>query len=245
MKTNLVGRRFGRLIAVSCAESIKGATRWNCVCDCGNNHTVYYTHLLSGTTKSCGKCPIVDLIGHRFHSLLVIDRVISKKNRSRWLCRCDCGKTTIATGTSLRNGHKKSCGCRYQLSFTHKDGTLCRSLWGTYKSLAKKRGYDFSLDFETFQSLTKQNCFYCGKEPSQVLKPREYGTQEPYIYNGVDRVDNTKGYNVNNTVPCCGMCNSFKSNYSKEQFIEHCNNIYNFQNSKRQTEMICPVSNNV
>lgn len=29
----------------------------------------------------------------------------------KWLCLCDCGKTTIVKGSLLRNGTTKSCGC--------------------------------------------------------------------------------------------------------------------------------------
>jgi very-short-patch-repair endonuclease len=28
-----------------------------------------------------------------------------------WTCVCQCGKETLATGTALKNNHKKSCGC--------------------------------------------------------------------------------------------------------------------------------------
>jgi hypothetical protein len=237
--TNLVGRRFGRLVAVSCAESINDCTRWNCVCDCGNEHVVFYTNLVQQTTKSCGKCPLADLVGKRFHSLVVIKKSISKKNRSRWFCQCDCGKTTIATGAALRSGHKKSCGCRHQLGLLPKnETTLLRSLWSTYKSLAKKRGYEFALTWEEFELLTKGNCIYCGKEPYQVLNPRRR-TQLPCTYNGVDRVDNAVGYITTNTVSCCGLCNFMKSNYTQEVFTEHCKVITDFQNSKKQAEMTC------
>jgi hypothetical protein len=239
MKTNLVGRRFGRLVAISCEGTVNGSTRWKCMCDCGNEHILFYSNLVGGSTKSCGKCPLDDLLGKRFSSLLVIKRSISKKNRARWICQCDCGKTIVVTGTSLRNGHCKSCGCRYQLGLIPKnETTLVRSLWGTYKSLAKKRGYSFSLSFEEFQILTKQTCFYCGKEPYQILKPKCYGSQNSYTYNGVDRVDNAKGYQTENTVACCGVCNSFKSNYSQTTFLEHCKLITEF-NSKKQAEMTC------
>jgi hypothetical protein len=94
------------------------------------------------------------------------------------------------------------------------------------------------LSFEEFQILTKQTCFYCGKEPYQILKPKCYGSQNSYTYNGVDRVDNAKGYQTENTVACCGVCNSFKSNYSQTTFLEHCKLITEF-NSKKQAEMTC------
>lgn len=56
-KTNLndlTGRKFGRLTAICRAESVKGNTRWNCECKCGNETTVSYQNLISGRTKSCG-----------------------------------------------------------------------------------------------------------------------------------------------------------------------------------------------
>jgi len=34
-----------------------------------------------------------------------------RNNRARWQCICDCGKITIVSGSSLRNGTIKSCGC--------------------------------------------------------------------------------------------------------------------------------------
>ena len=55
----------------------------------------------------------LSLNGQRFGDLLVIKRdQNSFSGNTRWLCRCDCGKEIITSGTSLSNGHAKSCGCR-------------------------------------------------------------------------------------------------------------------------------------
>ena len=35
----------------------------------------------------------------------------NKNNSVMWLCRCDCGKEKIITGTDIKSGHTKSCGC--------------------------------------------------------------------------------------------------------------------------------------
>lgn len=54
----------------------------------------------------------IDLTGQRFGRLTVVGRAEnSKDQRAMWNCICDCGKTTLALGTSLRKGDKKSCGC--------------------------------------------------------------------------------------------------------------------------------------
>src|SRR5579872_4324171 len=57
--------------------------------------------------------PVKDVLGERFGKLTVIERAprTPASTNARWLCRCDCGKETFATGTSLRGGRTKSCGC--------------------------------------------------------------------------------------------------------------------------------------
>lgn len=61
-----------------------------------------------------GKKPI-DMIGARAGRLTVIAEADSKIHGNstvkRWLCKCDCGGSTIATTHDLRRGHTKSCGC--------------------------------------------------------------------------------------------------------------------------------------
>jgi len=52
---DLTGQRFGKLYVVCFFEKTKArATRWKCICDCGNTKIVRSDHLVSGATKSCG-----------------------------------------------------------------------------------------------------------------------------------------------------------------------------------------------
>lgn len=53
---DLQGRQFGRLFVQedSGKRTKSGNVIWNCVCECGNQTTVAGTHLLDGTTNSCG-----------------------------------------------------------------------------------------------------------------------------------------------------------------------------------------------
>lgn len=51
---------------------------------------------------------LIDITGLRFGRLAVL----SKSERPRmWECQCDCGNITMATGTNLRSGSTRSCGC--------------------------------------------------------------------------------------------------------------------------------------
>ncbi len=54
------------------------------------------------------------LIGKRFNHLVVVgyfEDKTPKDTNPRWICKCDCGNTTVVTGTRLKSGHTKSCGC--------------------------------------------------------------------------------------------------------------------------------------
>ena len=55
---------------------------------------------------------IENLVGKRFGRLVVFEMgPRNKQNKIQWLCKCDCGKTTLVCGAKLKNGHTKSCGC--------------------------------------------------------------------------------------------------------------------------------------
>ena len=51
---DLTQQRFGRLLAKTPAKNLKGKRAWECLCDCGNMHTVKTNYLTSGAVKSCG-----------------------------------------------------------------------------------------------------------------------------------------------------------------------------------------------
>ena len=57
-----------------------------------------------------------DMTGQRF-GRLVVEKKSDRTDKSRavyWECRCDCGGTKTARGTSLRAGRVNSCGCLLQ-----------------------------------------------------------------------------------------------------------------------------------
>lgn len=56
-----------------------------------------------------------DLTGKRFGRLTVIEFYGHNKYRQpRWMCKCDCGNTSIVTGSDLRNRKTLSCGCLWR-----------------------------------------------------------------------------------------------------------------------------------
>ena len=55
---------------------------------------------------------IYNLIGKHFGHLTVIAQADKpyKSTQKFWLCKCDCGKSTIVTTGNLNSGHTISCG---------------------------------------------------------------------------------------------------------------------------------------
>lgn len=56
---------------------------------------------------------LINLQHRRFGRLLVSARAPREgaAGNARWLCVCDCGNTTISTGSNLTSGDISSCGC--------------------------------------------------------------------------------------------------------------------------------------
>lgn len=110
---DLTGKKFGKLTVVSYA----GDGKWNCICDCGNEK-IANGEYLGRSTNSCGCLKRDDLSGRRFGMLTVIQHDKNYRGKStKWICKCDCGKTVSVFRTALIVGRTKSCGC-YNISQT-------------------------------------------------------------------------------------------------------------------------------
>jgi len=100
------------------------------------------------------------------------------------------------------------------------------ALLAHYKKGAKTRKYSWDLSLADFIKLTQGNCYYCQLTPSSISK-LDPAFNGPYIYNGIDRLDNTLGYLTDNCVSCCKYCNKAKNDLLQEQFICHIYRIFN------------------
>jgi len=64
---NLTGNRFGMLVVLQYAGTVKSHSQWNCQCECGNLVTKPGRHLLSGATRTCG-CINAERAGNNFRT---------------------------------------------------------------------------------------------------------------------------------------------------------------------------------
>lgn len=227
-RLELTGKKFRHLEVLGLSRvSDLGTTHWNCLCDCGKTVEVQGCYLkLKNGKASCGCRPrrvAMDLTGHVYGRLTVVRRTDRKiGNMWVWECLCSCGTTKESPIGDLRSGHTKSCGClsRELLKLGHRilpEGECgMRAIYGRYRQSAQKKGRDFALTLEAFKSFALADCHYCGAAPRPVAQDTAYRTS----YNGVDRVDSSMGYSIDNCVTCCSTCNIAKSDMSVVEFYD-------------------------
>ena len=113
---NIKGRTFGKLKALRAVDRRDKARHsyWLCECKCGQLCVVASSHLLTGNTKSCGRCPKERLVGRRFGMLTVVSfSHVDKHRRCIWKCRCDCGSLSLRATGELNQGVAVDCGEHY------------------------------------------------------------------------------------------------------------------------------------
>lgn len=185
---------------------------------------------------------INDLKGKRFGRLLVINLHGTIKGRAFWNCICDCGKLKIANSILLTTEQTTSCGCKSK-DINRKRLRLPQGISGfntkkrNYIHGAIKRNLEFNLTDEELHILFKGNCFYCNIEPRQVsIHQTRNGEKDHsrYIYNGIDRVDNNKGYNKDNCVSCCKFCNRVRLYCTQKEFLEWIDRIILLKQNKNK-----------
>jgi hypothetical protein len=79
------------------------------------------------------------------------------------------------------------------------------------KHAAKRRKIVFNLTIQEYSVYYKNACNYCGGDTDTVR---------------LDRIDSTLGYQNNNVVPCCVICNMMKNSHTTDMFLKHINKIY-------------------
>ena len=127
-----------------------------------------------------------DLTGERFGRLVVLSRS-NKKGPSfvYWNCRCDCGKTKVIGGSSLKSGRTQSCGCA---KGTHKMAR--HELYDVWCSMVQRC---HNPECEAFPGYGGRGITVCLEWRLSVAKfiedmgPRPKGTE-------IERIDNNKGY---------------------------------------------------
>lgn len=178
-------------------------------------------NICNDSKKSCDECLEKERIKdkERYDKRKELHNALKQTNSNKRIC-VDCGKEYTKYLTQ-NNKDSKRCEHCNKMQHTH-DNKRTRErnyknenfknkekFFKDYIRGSLKREYEFTLTFEEFAILVDKECYYC-----HYYKKEEV--------NGVDRVDNTKGYTKENSVSCCEICNRLKLVYHPIFFIEKC-----------------------
>lgn len=191
--------------------------------------------------------PRRDLTGKTFGKLTVVKfshyELSKDRRKDFWDVNCECGNTKKSLGNTLVSGGVQSCGCLLKESYktlgerTRKRNLLPKSeasfntLLSNYKDRAKKKKLKFSLSKEEFKDLISKNCEYCDSIPSNFLKKKK--SNGGITYNGIDRLDNNKGYIKENCITACEICNKAKRDLTLKEFTEWLSKMIRHQGWKK------------
>jgi len=200
-----------------------------------------------------------DLTGQKFNQLTVISfdswyiTPSTGKRHAKWKVRCDCGNTNVVLGASLVNRGIISCGCAHKTALIEvgKKKRIAPEthFWNNYRSKytqsAKNRNYSWELTKEEVIQLARNNCAYCGVEPRKTNSARnaylsasrgrdgyvdmDFADSKIFVANGIDRVDNTRGYTVENCVTCCNICNQAKNDLTADEWNDWVDRLVTFR----------------
>lgn len=95
----------------------------------------------------------------------------------------------------------KTCANRRTYEYRKRTGASERieNRYSLARCLARNRKKPFSLSLEEYRFLMGKPCFYCDGYFGRVK-----------VCIGLDRIDNSKGYELMNVLPCCGVCNRLR-----------------------------------
>jgi hypothetical protein len=206
---DLTGKKFGTFTVVSRADKSssrwKSSRHWNCVCECGGEVIIAASVLASNSYKICKPCK-EKWLPKPNGKLTPVRRV--KGQAFLWVCECG-GEIICAPG-------KNNCGCVAfgQLRRDHRHAA--QKVYNQYVKDAVRRGKSFDLTEDEFFGIITRPCHYTGAPPSKLIKTQV----GDFYWNGVDRKDNSKGYTLDNCLPCSEHANWAKETRNYDDFIE-------------------------
>ena len=181
-----------------------------CSIKCYNKYNWKHKNKRSDITKKCLEC------GKEF----VIE---SGKSSIQKYCSVSCRQKFVDNRLGKEHIKNRYNGWYYKamnnqdshnrlLLSTRKYANSKKGRYSNISTGAKKRNIYFNLTFEEFLTFWDKPCHYCGDKINGA---------------GIDRVDNSVGYEISNCVSCCGTCNLMKRSMTVSDFFSHIQKIIN------------------
>jgi hypothetical protein len=166
-----------------------------------------------------------------FGRLRPLERIGRRNDETIWRFVCTCGNEVEVAMSKVKPSNTQSCGCLKREQSTSR--ILSHAGWNrlpvavaglnmvyrNYRTRARTAGLEFTISIEQFEYLIHQPCYIpnCGAVDSNTHRLNR--RDEVFCYNGIDRIDNDRGYVDGNVAPCCRDCNYAKRAMSLNQFF--------------------------
>lgn len=170
-----------------------------------------------------------DLVGKQFGRLTVTAFAgKSKRGQSLWRVKCDCGVEKVVRGYSLTGG-VKSCGCGHpdymKQALGKCKGALRGSLWCRIKSNAESRNIRVTISQQDAADMFESQRGICALSGEALILDAPLNKQTASL----DRIDSSKGYEINNIQWIHKEVNKMKNNLPEKELFTWVDKIARFR----------------
>ncbi len=145
----------------------------------------------------CSKIQITDITGQTFNRLTVLGYSHRRNAVTYWVCECTCGGRVITRGSSLRNGHTKSCGClntETRRAQVYKHGMVGHPLYSIWTTM---RSRCLCKTDKGFHNYGARGIKICPEWDDFAQFVKDMG-ERPSVEYTLDRIDNDGDYTPEN-----------------------------------------------
>jgi hypothetical protein len=134
---------------------------------------------------------------------------------AQWNVRCRCGNEFVCLTQALKLENCRKCNNKGPRPWKRK-----RPFEVNYNSLIQRARHPVHITYEQFAEFAKQKeCHYCGTE----IVWTEYRSRKDGggAASNLDRMDNSKPYEIGNIAVCCRRCNYAKNtHFTYEEWLQ-------------------------
>ncbi len=112
---------------------------------------------------------------------------------------------------NIAKTHNQDLLWEYDYTFKKAVKDVGSAVYSKYMDNAKRRNLDFVITVDEFQTLTSRPCYYCARHDRNV---------------GLDRIDSSMSYTLDNVVPSCGTCNLMKNKLPQCVFLDKAQKVF-------------------
>ena len=142
---------------------------------------------------------LIDLTGQKFGRLTVIERHGVIDGHAAWLCKCDCGNTTIVNGRNIRSGVTKSCGCIHTEQLIKRSKTHGKTNSRIYRIWSNMISRCHNSNVDCFSYYGGRGITVCDEWKNSFESFYDWAMANGYSDDlTIDRIDNNGNYEPSN-----------------------------------------------